>query len=72
MIPNILTHYTSERANSMRSQLVALTYCEGDSGEPEQARMGLKYPSTLGVFGFGAVLRARSNPPHCQRGEAVN
>lgn len=41
-----LTHYASETASNVRSQLVALSYCEGDSGELEQARMGWKYPST--------------------------
>lgn len=51
----------------MRSQLAALSYCEGDSGELGMSQDGVEVPQHMGAFGFGAVLKARSNSLRCQR-----
>lgn len=46
---------------------MALSHCEGDSGELERARMGWKYLGTGERLALVLCLKARSNPLRCQR-----
>lgn len=69
-MPHIFGHVTLYKRceESIRGFIVL----QGGQRGAGTSQDGVEEPRHTGVFGFGAVLKARSNPLRCQRRQSIS